>query len=150
MKKSRVLYAFIVLATSGFVIPSFAQTENVADGSNNAQMVNYSNAVKMISGGVGDDEEVDLSQVQNQYNLKLMFTEGNGMYLSDVQVHISDRNGQGIADTVTRGPILLLKLPPGKYKVSAVSEGVSREQNVSVNNALRTYQLRYPTLDTEE
>ncbi len=106
--------------------------------------------VPMISGGVGDADEMALSQQQNQYNLKLLFTEGNGMYLSDVQVHISDKAGQPVADTVTNGPILLAKLPAGKYKVTAVSEGETKEQKITVGGGLHTYQFRYPTKDAED
>lgn len=102
----------------------------------------------MLSGGIGDNEIDELKAVENQYNLKLLFTEGNGEYLADVPVHIQDRKGIAVLDTVTKGPVLLLSLPQGTYKVKAGKEGSTREQNVTVKNSphksLHEYQFRFP------
>jgi hypothetical protein len=106
------------------------------------------NSIPMISGGIGDNEMDELKAVENQYNLKLIFTEGSGEYLSDVPVHVQDHKGHTVLDTVTKGPVLLLSLPQGSYKIKAGQQSVVREQNVTVKNtphkSLHEYQFRFP------
>jgi len=103
--------------------------------------------VQMVSGGIGEEMDA-LKSVENQYNLKLLFTEANGMYLADLPVSIKDKHGEIVVDTVTKGPLLLLNLPQGTYKVTAVNGEETREQKVTVPNK-RKYHFVFPTRDIE-
>ncbi len=54
---------------------------------------------------------------------RLEFFATSGAYLADVQVTVSDSDGDELVDTVTNGPWLILDLPAGTYNVSAEVEG---------------------------
>jgi hypothetical protein len=117
-----------------------------------AVVADNAHQVPMVSGGIGEDEENRLSALQKQYNLKLLFTATNGEYLADVSVHVQDTKGNTIVDTVSGGPILLITLPPGSYKVKASEGGQIKEQHVSVaatGKNLKAYQFRFNAPDQD-
>lgn len=86
--------------------------------------------VPYISGGVGEDEFASMKQAEKDYPLSLMFTQGaRGEYLAGVRVAITDKAGKPVLRAVSKGPMMLVKLPPGDYVVTAESDG--RTQNRS-------------------
>lgn len=96
--------------------------------------------VSFISGGIGAEERAALKIVRSDYNLRLLFSvRGTGEYISDVAVSIKDGKGQTVLDTVSEGPILLTKLSPGHYRVSASSEGRVVWKNVTVDRKHRAH-----------
>jgi hypothetical protein len=85
------------------------------------------NGVVFVSGGVGDGSLDEIQAVKHQYNLHLLFAiKGSGQYLADVNVTIKDAQGNAVVAAVSDGPFFLAKLPPGKYSVSAESNGNSQ------------------------
>ena len=141
MRTSKISITFASLLVSAMLIsPVYAQ-EAIPDQTMNAS------SVPMMSGGVGSDEMEQLRQIQNQYNLKLLFTETNGVFLSEVPVRIEDKKGQVVLDTTTGGPVLLVTLPAGTYKVTAQQNGETKEQKVTVGKSLRSYQIRFTAQD---
>jgi hypothetical protein len=107
--------------------------------------------IAVISGGIG--EEMDhLKSIQNQYTLKLLITEENGIFLSDVAVHIEDKQGHPIVDTVTQGPVLLANLPKGTYKVVVRRRNDEvKELKVTVTpGKLHAYQVAFSNTDDRD
>jgi len=98
----------------------------------------------VMSGGVGLEDRAQLAQHEREANLKLVFTEPQGSYLSDIGVKVFDRNGTMVLDTTSNGPWLLAKLSPGTYRIVATDQGARQEQRVSVGAGLRTVQFRMP------
>jgi hypothetical protein len=99
--------------------------------------------VRMVSGGIGEEMDM-IKSVEKQYDLKILFTGAGGEYLSDVQVSITDTKGQVVAENTTKGPILLVNLPTGTYKVSATANGETKVEKVTVHlKSLRSTQLRF-------
>lgn len=97
------------------------------------------NGVTYLSGGVGEDEAKALESAARQYSLMLTFaTRKTGEYLADVKVNIADRKGQSILDAVADGPMLLVKLHPGEYHVSAVSNDHTVNKTIRVANGHTT------------
>jgi hypothetical protein len=94
------------------------------------------NGVQYVSGGIGSDESQSLRAAMPQYPLALIFASpeaGNvAAYLADVQVAITDSAGKTVLNTKSDGPYLLVKLPPGKYKVSANAGGKIQTHDVDV------------------
>lgn len=90
--------------------------------------------VPWLSGGVGEVERQAITATAaRDYNLKLEFARADGSYLSNVDVVVSDANGQAVATVTSSGPWLLLDLPAGGYRVRAGIEGrPSFEQAVNV------------------
>jgi hypothetical protein len=52
-------------------------------------------------------------------------------FLNDIKVNITDRRGNRVLDIVS-GPILLVDLPPGWYKVQATFNGETLVRTVDV------------------
>ena len=71
------------------------------------------------------------------YPLALTFAaqrDGNADYVANVNVSIQDAHGKPVLQTTAEGPYMLVKLPAGRYKVSATYNGTAQEREVSVQN----------------
>lgn len=102
------------------------------------------NGVRYISGGIGKDEADALRAMTGRYSLDLMMATPSGSFLSNVQVTIRQGTRE-VLSTVTDGPILLVDLPPGRYAVEAVAEGIKRDENVTLlQGEHRRLVLRWP------
>jgi len=88
--------------------------------------------VSFVSGGVGLDESRALLSAASQWPLSLRFTAGSGEYLADVHVTITDAHGTSVLDTTSRGPYMLVKVPPGRYSVSVSHAGIAKTSAVTV------------------
>lgn len=90
-------------------------------------------SVAYVSGGIGDQGQRALREVEGQYNLRLLFAvQGSGEYLADIPVRIVDAKGVTVLDAVAEGPFMLVKLPPGVYSVIASNEGAALKKSVTV------------------
>ncbi len=85
--------------------------------------------IPYVSGGVGDEERAAMEGLAGQYNLKLEFARQDRAMLGDVQVSLT---GPVAASLLSPGPVLLLKLPPGAYTVTATVAGVAKTAKVTV------------------
>jgi len=92
-------------------------------------------SVRYATGGIGADEIAAFKAAAPQYPLELLFAERaspNDVYLADVRVSVKAASGQVLLDTVSAGPFLLLRLPPGKYRIEAGNDGVVKTQAVEL------------------
>jgi hypothetical protein len=101
-------------------------------------MVQTVGNISYVSGGIGLDAISQLDSMSNQFNLKLIFALRSGEWLSDVSVQIADAAGRPLLDTVSQGPWFLLKLPAGRYQVSASFAGKAERRTVAVGTARLT------------
>ena len=99
--------------------------------------------VSFVSGGVGDDEAQAIKSMAANYPVEMLFVaKGNpNQYLANVKVLVTDKSGNVVLDTTTRGPFLFAKLPPGRYSVSAEAEGGVKKQNIQVTGARQRVML---------
>ena len=88
--------------------------------------------VAHISGGVGADARQELLVKEPDYNLKIIAADQSGDYLADVQVVIESAQKERVLDTTMDGPILLAKLAPGTYTITATSEARTLTQAVTI------------------
>ena len=89
--------------------------------------------ISWISGGVGQAEARAMKHEVRNYPLSLVFSAGkDNEYLADIHVVIKDKAGKVVLDNVSSGPIMLIKLPAGRYAVSAVEDGKTLHRTVSV------------------
>jgi hypothetical protein len=101
-----------------------------------------------LSGGIGESGREIIQQNQPNYPLKLVLVGEAGVFLSDVNVSITNAFGEEVTKTVTEGPILLVDLAPGNYTVTATTEGLEQIAKITVNaTGLKTYHLRFPIKD---
>lgn len=116
-----------------------------APGTSHAQMPapQTQNDVQYVMGGIGSDESEAIKSAMKDYPLALIFArpqEGGAAYLSDVQVSIDNEAGKRVLEVKPDGPYLLVKLPPGSYKVTATSGGKSQDKTLSVASGKTTEQ----------
>lgn len=97
--------------------------------------------VTYICGGVAEDEQVALQRLARNFNMSLLFTQGDrGEYLSDVDVKLM-RGNKEVASFVADGPRCLLRAPSGTYSVRATYQG--RTKTATVSTGGRNNQMRW-------
>lgn len=80
--------------------------------------------VTYVSGGICIGGVQQMKALAKRYPLEIVLVEKTNEkekegYIADVKVMITDMKDKLILDVTTEGPYLLVKLPDGKYKVSA-------------------------------
>ena len=97
-----------------------------------------------ISGGTGADERAELLAKEKEYNLKILAAAKSGDYLAGVKVVIESARKERVLDTTMDGPILLAKLAPGTYTISATSGSQTLTQSVTIGGqGLRQVNFRW-------
>ncbi|WP_332674887.1 carboxypeptidase regulatory-like domain-containing protein [Aromatoleum sp.] len=112
---------------------AFAQSAMPPSTDVPAPAVREFEGVRYVTGGVGEDERAALRGIARDFNLKLTFAEKSGDYLSGVKIVITRRDGRKVLELDSEGPLVLAKLPPGGYRISATANG--REQTRHANVA---------------
>jgi len=101
-------------------------------------MATSDEGIRYLVGGIGSDEREAIENLGTDYNVKFVFAETSGDYISDVRVVIDDLHGKRLAHLVTNGPWLYVKLPPGSYRVKATYAATSIEiQGLEVSQGKR-------------
>lgn len=92
-------------------------------------------------GGVGSDEREAMEARAIVYNVKLVFAEKRGAFVSGVSLAIGTAKGGEIVSLSTEGPWFYIQLPPGNYTVKARLKGELKESpNLTVPNDQRIQQ----------
>ena len=93
------------------------------------------NGVSYLSGGIGQDEAAAMRAEAKDYPLSMVFSAGkDNEYLAGVTVTIKDKTGKQVLNTASTGPILLVKLPAGRYSIAAERNGQTLRRTVQVNH----------------
>jgi hypothetical protein len=89
--------------------------------------------VSYVSGGVGLDESQALKREAPHWPLSMSFIGPTADYLSEVHVRIVGAEGAEVLNAESRGPYMLVKLPPGKYTVLARYKDQEQKRAVTVS-----------------
>jgi len=108
-----------------------------------------SGQVSWVAGGTRTAEIDALAAQEKGYSLKLVFTLTAGNYLAGVDVKVRDVKGSVVLEQADTGPVLLARLPPGAYTVTATSEGREQVRKVQVGKGLRTEYMRWPATEND-
>ena len=90
-------------------------------------------AVSWVSGGIGEGAAADFKAAQSQYALSIEMSRRalpKNEYVSDADVKIVDAKGAAVLQTKADGPFMLVKLPPGSYRVEATLDGKTAKSGV--------------------
>lgn len=92
------------------------------------------NGIVYMSGGVGKTEAAAMKEEARHYPLSMVFSANkDNEYLADVHVTITDKTGKKVLSAVSSGPIMLVKLPAGRYQVAAEVDGKTLHRTVQVS-----------------
>ena len=93
------------------------------------------NGITYLSGGIGLDESEAMKAAAKDYTLMITCSvQPTGKYLADVKVNITDKSGSPMLETVIDGPMLLVQLAPGQYRISAENDGVTMNRTVDIGS----------------
>lgn len=94
-------------------------------------------AVAYVSGGIGSDEAEWLRRAAASYSLTLELAAPSGgwrdEYVANAKVEIRDQQGRAVLSTTTEGPLLLVRLPSGRYAVEAAWNGTIKRTTVDID-----------------
>ena len=92
-------------------------------------------AIAYLSGGLDKDQALAIERAAPGYSLELDFRLPGKAYGGPpayVPVTIKDLDGHLILDRASDGPLMLVQLPDGRYKITAKSEGKSETVDVNI------------------
>ena len=82
--------------------------------------------VSYVSGGVPDEQLPAIKQARRDYPLVIELYQKAGAkseFTSGAQVRLTDKTGKVVLDDRSEGPFMLVKVPPGHYRVQATLNG---------------------------
>lgn len=88
--------------------------------------------VHYLTGGIGEEERAEILGQAREFNLKLVFAEKSGDYLSDVRVVVATPGGRKVLEATADGPWFFAKLPPGEYRVTVSANGQEQTHSAVV------------------
>ncbi len=112
---SRVLLSICLVLFSGL---SLAQVD-IPDAK-------VSQGIEYISGGIGSEESDAMLVLGKKWPLVLEFSQDHPqrpLWVADVTVKILDQKKKIVFEALSDGPIMLLKMNPGKYDAEYSFEG---------------------------
>ncbi|MEW6706351.1 MAG: hypothetical protein AB1430_16010 [Pseudomonadota bacterium] len=102
-----------------------------------ALRVQESGGVQFLNGGAGNEERNAMKALQTEFPLQIVFSSRDGAYGVAQQVRVLD-GGKQLVAVDNAGPMLMVKLPPGRYTVEADFAGATQRRTVHVDNAPKT------------
>jgi len=89
--------------------------------------------VTYLSGGIGKDEAAAMKAEAKSYPLSIILSEGkHDAYVANAKVTITGKDGKVLLDAVSVGPIMLVKVPAGEYRITAMAGGKTLEREAKV------------------
>lgn len=96
-----------------------------------APEIRFQNEIAYVSGGVGRDERDTMHTMASRFNVRLnVVSATTGEALSDVDVSVADDRGKLRFRVRTEGPLLYMRLPRGRYQITAAYRGAMQTLTV--------------------
>jgi hypothetical protein len=92
--------------------------------------------ITYVTGGVAYEEVPAFKDAKRDYPLAIEIYEKAGsknQFTADTQVKLIDKEGDVVFDAQADGPYMLVKAPPGQYKMEASLNGKTVTKQVNVN-----------------
>ncbi|WP_194791306.1 carboxypeptidase regulatory-like domain-containing protein [Pseudomonas sp. UFMG81] len=91
------------------------------------------NGIRYLQGGIGQDEANALRRTPG-YDLHITLSTGpEGKFQSGAALDIQSAQGQPVLALQDVGPLILVQLPPGHYRVTGNADGQTVQQQVTVD-----------------
>lgn len=128
----------LFIALSGIFFASWPAIAATLDQATTPGAEQTGGQVPHLSGGVGLDEREQMLAQEKNFNLKLTFAAQSGPYLANVDLAIRDAAGATLLTLASDGPIVLVQLPPGSYRIEASANGKAQQRNIRIDTKKRT------------
>jgi hypothetical protein len=107
------------------------------------------NGIAYVTGGVSEEESSAFRQARSSYPLSVELVQqkdGRSQFTADADVRVLDGAGKAVLEARADGPFMLLRLPPGQYRVQATLNGRTVESKPVAVSAGRSAQamLSFP------
>ncbi|MGT2428112.1 hypothetical protein ACU4GI_27970 [Cupriavidus basilensis] len=124
--------SIVIAAFSWLSTPALAADEMV---------IRTMGPVSYVCGGIAADEQQQLAAQQKNFNMGVLFTQGErGEFVADVAVRMT-REGHEVASFMASGPKCLIKAPQGSYNIEATYKGQAK--SITVSTGTYNAQLRW-------
>lgn len=134
-RRRRIAVAAVVGAT--LLIAAALRPANAAD----EMVIRTMGPVSYVCGGIAKDERAKLAAQEKNFNMGILFTQGeSGEFLSDVDVKLT-MDGQTVANFRSGGPRCLIRAPEGSYNIEASYKG--QPKSIKISTGTRNAQLRW-------
>lgn len=112
---------------------SAAPTTTHWSGAKDTPQQHMQGKITFVSGGVGAGNRNAMRQVENRYNLHLMFAvQRSGDYLANVGVKLANTQGKTVLHATSNGPFFFANVPAGHYKITVMSQGRPLTRDIAV------------------
>jgi hypothetical protein len=121
-----------------------AHAGTATDGAAILPPLQHAGDIAYLSGGIGSDQSTAFKDAMPRYPLSLEFaqhsaSDGNE-YLANVPVTITDTHGTALLATQSRGPIMLVSIPQGRYVVTASHDGNTQRRTVDIGKTTHLHE----------
>ncbi|MBO9357517.1 carboxypeptidase regulatory-like domain-containing protein [Bordetella petrii] len=132
MKKRYERSRVAAILAAGCLVLASGTAGAQSDPSSALPAMQQQGQVEYLTGGFGREEARAMRDASSRFPLALIFATAQGKYLANVRVTIKDAQGSTVLDTPSAGPHLLVKLPAGRYKVSASLNDKEQSRQITV------------------
>jgi len=139
MKKFALLAPALAFALSGAVV-AVAQPVNerpvgpvVGEGQAPLTPVQVINGIEVMNGGANIADADYLKSRTGEFGLRFVFSGRGGEYGVADRLTLRE-GGREVVSVPNAGPLLLVKLPPGRYSAEAMFDGAVERRTVVVGN----------------
>lgn len=101
--------------------------------------------VAWTSGGIGEADRARMNRAAADYNLQVVFSDRAGHYLADVPFSIEAQPAGRRYASVSDGPLLYIRLPPGRYRIGARLDGAWQARQIRIGAAARPVRIAFVT-----
>lgn len=112
-----------------------------------ALRVQRSSGVQFLNGGTGSQERDAMLALRDEFPLQIVFSGRAGAYGMADQVRVRNASGQVVA-VPHAGPMLMVKLPPGRYTVEADFHGHTERRGVEVGSGPQVLRWTSPLVSS--
>jgi len=92
-------------------------------------------APAFLNGGIGKEDAARLHALSKEYSLHIEFpTKRDEEFMAAAEVTITDLNGKLVFQHAGAGPIILVHLAPGTYRVTAQARGRTETQTATIGS----------------
>lgn len=134
---------FLTAAVAASVLGVFMLTAADAQYDGSFITTGTENGIAYASGGVGVTERTIMKGWFDKYNLRVSCALETGQYVSRIPITIADDSGKTVLKKTTSGPWFLVRLPKGRYTVSATYEDRQDKKTFAVESGFTDVRFRW-------